>query len=196
MTRLVGLTGGIGTGKSTVCRLFAELGVAVIDADEIAREITAPHQPALHSIVREFGEDILDSYGRLRRDKLRVLVFSDPERRKWLETLLHPLILEEMLRRAKEEKGPYCLLCIPLLVETGQSSLVDHVLVVDAPEALQVQRVIERDHLTIDEVKAIMQAQASRERRLKAAHDVIVNDGGLTKLAEQVKALHQRYSNL
>nr|MDQ3960007.1 dephospho-CoA kinase [Pseudomonadota bacterium] len=193
MTPLIGLTGGIGTGKSTVCKLFAERGVAVIDADAVAKELVAPDQPALQAIVQEFGKGIIDAKGRLRRDRLRSIVFSDPERRKRLEKLLHPLILEEMLNRANRAGGPYCILCIPLLVETDQSSAVDRVLVVDAPQALQIQRVMERDHLTIDEIKAIMHAQASREDRLEAADDVIMNASDMTKLAEQVNALHQKY---
>jgi dephospho-CoA kinase len=193
MTLLIGLTGGIGTGKSTVCKLFAERGVAVIDADAIAKELVALDQPALQAIVQEFGKSIIDAQGRLRRDRLRSIVFSDPERRKRLEKLLHPLILEEMLSRANRAGGPYCILCIPLLIETAQSSAVDRVLVVDAPEALQIQRVIERDHLTIDEIKAIMQAQASREERLEAADDIIMNDSDITQLAEQVQDLHQKY---
>jgi dephospho-CoA kinase len=193
MTLLIGLTGGIGTGKSTVCKLFAERGVAVIDADAVAKELVALDQPALQAIVQEFGKGIIDAKGRLRRDRLRSIVFSDPERRKRLEKLLHPLILEEMLSRANRAEGPYCILCIPLLVETDQSSAVDRVLVVDAPEALQIQRVMERDHLTIDEIKAIMHAQASREDRLEAADDVIMNASDMTKLAEQVNALHQKY---
>jgi dephospho-CoA kinase len=193
MTLLIGLTGGIGTGKSTVCKLFAERGVAVIDADAIAKELVALDQPALQAIVQEFGKSIIDAQGRLHRDRLRSIVFSDPERRKRLEKLLHPLIREEMLSRANRAGGPYCILCIPLLIETAQSSAVDRVLVVDAPEALQIQRVIERDHLTIDEIKAIMQAQASREERLEAADDIIMNDSDITKLAEQVEALHQKY---
>jgi len=193
MTLLIGLTGGIGTGKSTVCKLFAERGVAVIDADAIAKELVALDQPALQAIVQEFGKGIIDVKGRLRRDRLRSIVFSDPERRKRLEKLLHPLILEEMLSRANRAGGPYCILCIPLLVETDQSSAVDRVLVVDAPQALQIQRVMERDHLTIDEIKAIMHAQASREDRLEAADDVIMNASDMTKLAEQVNALHQKY---
>ncbi|HZC01926.1 MAG TPA: dephospho-CoA kinase [Gammaproteobacteria bacterium] len=193
MTPLIGLTGGIGTGKSTVCKLFAERGVAVIDADAVAKELVALDQPALQAIVQEFGKGIIDAKGRLRRDRLRSIVFSDPERRKRLEKLLHPLILEEMLNRANRAGGPYCILCIPLLVETDQSSAVDRVLVVDAPQALQIQRVMERDHLTIDEIKAIMHAQASREDRLEAADDVIMNASDMTKLAEQVNALHQKY---
>ncbi|HEX2245394.1 MAG TPA: dephospho-CoA kinase [Gammaproteobacteria bacterium] len=193
MTLLIGLTGGIGTGKSTVCKLFAERGVAVIDADAVAKELVALDQPALQAIVQEFGKGIIDAKGRLRRDRLRSIVFSDPEQRKRLEKLLHPLILEEMLSRANRAEGPYCILCIPLLVETDQSSAVDRVLVVDAPEALQIQRVMERDHLTIDEIKAIMHAQASREDRLEAADDVIMNASDMTKLAEQVNALHQKY---
>ena len=193
MTLLIGLTGGIGTGKSTVCKLFAERGVAVIDADAVAKELVALDQPALQAIVQEFGKGIIDAKGRLRRDRLRSIVFSDPERRKRLEKLLHPLILKEMLSRANRAGGPYCILCIPLLVETDQSSAVDRVLVVDAPQALQIQRVMERDHLTIDEIKAIMHAQASREDRLEAADDVIMNASDMTKLAEQVNALHQKY---
>lgn len=193
MTLLIGLTGGIGTGKSTVCKLFAERGVAVIDADAVAKELVALDQPALQAIVQEFGKGIIDAKGRLRRDRLRSIVFSDPEQRKRLEKLLHPLILEEMLSRANRVGGPYCILCIPLLVETDQSSAVDRVLVVDAPQALQIQRVMERDHLTIDEIKAIMHAQASREDRLEAADDVIMNASDMTKLAEQVNALHQKY---
>lgn len=193
MTLLIGLTGGIGTGKSTVCKLFAERGVAVIEADAVAKELVALDQPALQAIVQEFGKGIIDAKGRLRRDRLRSIVFSDPERRKRLEKLLHPLILEEMLSRANRAGGPYCILCIPLLVETDQSSAVDRVLVVDAPQALQIQRVMERDHLTIDEIKAIMHAQASREDRLEAADDVIMNASDMTKLAEQVNALHQKY---
>jgi dephospho-CoA kinase len=193
MTLLIGLTGGIGTGKSTACKLFAERGVAVIDADAVAKELVALDQPALQAIVQEFGKGIIDAKGRLRRDRLRSIVFSDPERRKRLEKLLHPLILEEMLNRANRAEGPYCILCIPLLVETDQSSAVDRVLVVDAPQALQIQRVMERDHLTIDEIKAIMHAQASREDRLEAADDVIMNASDMTKLAEQVNALHQKY---
>ena len=193
MTLLIGLTGGIGTGKSTVCKLFAERGVAVIDADAVAKELVALNQPALQAIVQEFGKGIIDAKGRLRRDRLRSIVFSDPGRRKRLEKLLHPLILEKMLSRANRAEGPYCILCIPLLVETDQVSAVDRVLVVDAPEALQIQRVMERDHLTIDEIKAIMHAQASREDRLEAADDVIMNASDMTKLAEQVNALHQKY---
>jgi dephospho-CoA kinase len=193
MTPLIGLTGGIGTGKSTVCKLFAERGVAVIDADAIAKELVALDQPALQAIVQEFGKSIIDAQGRLRRDRLRSIVFSDLERRKRLEKLLHPLILQEMLSRANRAGGPYCILCIPLLIETAQSSAVDRVLVVDAPEALQIQRVIERDHLTIDEIKAIMQAQASREERLEAADDIIMNDSDINQLAEQVQDLHQKY---
>jgi dephospho-CoA kinase len=193
MTLLIGLTGGIGTGKSTVCKLFAERGIAVIDADAVAKELVALDQPALQAIVQEFGKGIIDAKGRLRRDRLRSIVFSDPERRKRLEKLLHPLILKEMLSRANRAGGPYCILCIPLLVETDQSSAVDRVLVVDAPQALQIQRVMERDHLTIDEIKAIMHAQASREDRLEAADDVIMNASDMTKLAEQVNALHQKY---
>lgn len=193
MTLVVGLTGGIGSGKSTVCRLFAQRGAVVIDADEIAAELVAPGEPALASIVREFGEHIVDAEGKLRRDRLRSIVFSDPESRKRLERLLHPRILQEMQYRARAVEAPYCLLCIPLLAETGQSGLVGRVLVVDSPVDLQVRRVTARDHLTVDDVEAIIRVQASRATRLQAADDVIVNDADIGKLERQVGALHQAY---
>ncbi|MFZ5593875.1 MAG: dephospho-CoA kinase [Pseudomonadota bacterium] len=192
----IGLTGGIGSGKSTVADCFAELGVAVIDADQIARELVEPGRPALGAIVDAFGRDILDGSGQLDRARLRALVFDDSTRRRQLETILHPLIRAEMRKRADALEGsgaPYAILNIPLLLETGQTDLADRILVVDTPEELQYQRVRARNGLPDAQIAAIIATQASREQRLAAADDIIVNDGDLSKLQRQTVAMHQRY---
>jgi len=193
MTMRVGLTGGIGSGKTTVCKLFARMGVPVIDADVIARQLVSPGQPALQAIIHEFGEGFLDTQGQLRRFQLRDIVFRDPAKRQRLEDILHPLILQEMENQAGAAESPYCILAIPLLVETGQHWVVDRILVIDCPEELQIRRVMDRDHLTVEEVRVMMQAQTSRGARLKIANDVIVNDGDIIKLEEEVIRLHQNY---
>ena len=192
----IGLTGGIGSGKSTVAKRFTELGIAVIDADEIARELVEPGQPALQSIVTEFGAGVITDKGELDRSQLRKIVFADPQRRKLLESLLHPLIRAEMRRRIDNIKTPYCVLCIPLLVETRQMEMVDKVLVIDSPENLQYQRVKQRDGLPDREIKAILAAQASSKDRLAVANDLIVNDGSADDLYRQVDMLHKKYLQL
>lgn len=192
----IGLTGGIGSGKSTVADYFAELGVPVIDADKIARELVEPGQPALAAIVKIFGRGMLDSNGRLDRARLRALVFDDIDRRKQLEAILHPLIRAGMRARAAalDASGvPYCILCIPLLLETGQTDLADRILVVDVPETLQYQRVRARDGLPDAQIAAIIAAQAGREQRLAAADDVIVNEGDLADVRRRVMEMHRRY---
>lgn len=192
----IGLTGGIGSGKSTVADCFAELGVAVIDADQIARELVEPGRPALDAIINAFGRDILDGNGQLDRARLRTLVFDAPARRQQLEAILHPLIRTEMRERAAalEASGaPYAILCIPLLLETGQADLADRILVVDTPEELQYQRVRARSGLPDAQIAAIIAAQARREQRIAAADDVIVNDEDLAKLRRQVVGMHRRY---
>jgi dephospho-CoA kinase len=196
MSLRIGVTGGIGAGKTTVCELFARFGVSIIDADEIARQLVSPGQPALQAIVQAFGEDLLDIQGQLRRDQLRTLVFSDQEKRERLERILHPLIIQEMEHRAGQCHTPYCILSIPLLTETGLRRLVHRVLVIDCPETLQLQRVMDRDHLTADEVKAIIRAQSPRAGRLNMADDMIVNDAGTEKLEKQVAKLHKAYMAL
>ncbi len=193
MTFCVALTGGIGSGKSTVCALFASLGVPVLDADAIARELVEPGTPALAAIAARFGREIIGADGRLDRARLRSLVFQSDRARRDLEDILHPRILQEMQARARVLQTPYCILSIPLLVETGQARLFDRVLVVDAPEHLQVARVGRRDNLTAAEVEAIMKAQASREDRRRVAGDVIVNAGEIADLRTQVAGLHARY---
>ena len=196
----IGLTGGIGSGKTTVANYFAALGVPVIDADQIARELVAPGQPALQAIVDAFGSAVLDSAGHLDRTRLRAMVFGADAHagpRQLLESILHPLIRTEMQRRAQAMTAPYGLLAIPLLVEGGQTDLVERILVVDAPEALQYQRVRQRDNaLPAEEITAILRAQASRQQRLAVADDIIVNDGDLEKLHQQVLILHQFYQRL
>ena len=188
---MVGLTGGIGSGKSAVCRLFAQLGVPVIDADVVAREVVEPGQPGLEAIVEAFGEEVLGSDGRLDRARLRELVFSDPERRKQLEALLHPRIRAEMDRRIAAVEAPYCIRCVPLLVETGQSADVDRVLVVDVPVETQLRRTLARDGGRRATVQAII--EATRDQRLQVADDVLDNDGDLESLRRRVEMLHDRY---
>ena len=196
----IGLTGGIGSGKSTVAHYFAALGVPVIDADQIARELVSPGQPALQSIVDAFGEAVRDNAGHLDRARLRAMVFgaeAHPGQRPLLESILHPLIRAEMQRRAQAMTAPYGLLSIPLLVEGGQMDQVERILVVDAPEALQYQRVRQRDNVSLDaEITAILRAQATRQQRLAVADDVIVNDADLEKLHQQVVMLHPFYQKL
>lgn len=192
----VGLTGGVASGKSTVARAFAELGAAVIDSDRIAREIVAPGQLALAEIVAAFGPTIVGEDGHLDRKSLREHVFSDSSRRARLESILHPRIASELQARADAAGGPYQVLEIPLLLETGMQTQVDRVLVVDCPVELQVRRVIERDGGSADDARRIVAAQASRELRLAAADDVIVNDSDVDSLHESVRALDRSYRRL
>jgi dephospho-CoA kinase len=190
---VVGLTGGIGSGKSTVAALFADLGITVIDADIIAREVVAPGEQALVSIVKRFGQTIVDQQGQLDRRQLRDRIFSQPEQKIWLNNLLHPLIRQQMLQQTRQATSSYCILAIPLLVENNLQTLVDRVLVVDVSEATQLSRTVRRDNNSEQQVKNIMQAQASRQQRLALADDVIYNDGDPTELAPQVKKLHNHY---
>lgn len=190
---VVGLTGGIGSGKSVVAERFAALGVPVIDADVIARELVAPGQPALREIVEAFGTDVLNPDGTLDRAALRTVVFSNPAARTRLEAILHPPIRTEMLRRIQAYSAPYCILVIPLLVETGQANLVDRILVVDVEPSIQYKRIARRDGLTAPEIDAILAVQADRRTRLETADDVIDNSGEPSDLDPQVSALHTHY---
>ncbi len=190
---LIGMTGGIGVGKSTVTRFFRELGTPVIDADEVARQIVQPGSESLNEIISAFGPDILDQNGELDRARLREIIFSNAQKRHLLEGILHPRILEEMRRQAAQLSAPYCILSIPLLVETGHTGIVDRILVIDVPEEVQRQRAMQRDNLTARAYQAITMAQASREDRLAVANDVITNDGSLEALQQQVEALHRKY---
>jgi len=193
---VIGLTGGIGSGKSTVADLFAALGAPVIDADVIARDITLPNGPAFAPIIAHFGTDILQQNGTLNRAALRDLIFTHPQERQWLEALLHPLIRDSIKRQLDNINAAYCLLVIPLLVETGAYPFINRILVVDAPEALQTERVMTRDQASEAQIKSIIQTQVSREARLSKANDVITNNSTLENLTEQVAALHKKYLNI
>lgn len=189
----IGLTGGIGSGKSTISALFAAHGVPVIDADAIAHQLTVPGSPATTQILQRFGPDVAATTGGIDRQRLARRIFDDPGARAQLEEILHPLIRAEMLRRQNNIDAPYCLLVIPLLIETGQRDMVDRVLAVDVDEDSQIARVAARDGRSAAEIRAILSAQANRARRLKMADDVIDNTGDMAALKAQVDALHRKY---
>lgn len=189
----IGLTGGIASGKSTVAKLFAALGIPVIDTDEIAREVVAPGSALLPQLIARFGDGILNREGALDRAALRAIVFADPAARAELDALTHPAILERMRARSATAGGPYQILAIPLLVEKGAAREVDRVLVIDSDEAAQIRRLQARDGATLEQARAILAAQAPRATRLAIADDVIVNDGDLHRLRDQVGHLHARY---
>ena len=192
----VALTGGIGSGKSAVAELFSALGVTVSDADAISHALTAPGGAALGPIAETFGKKVISADGGLDRAALREQVFADPAARRRLEGILHPMIRARMQTELAADPGPYVVLAIPLLVETGQTDMADRVLVVDAPEAVCIERVRRRSALTPEQVRRIMASQASRAERLAAADDVIENTGDLADLAPEVQALHKRYLSL
>ena len=196
MTYVIGLTGGIGSGKTAVSDIFQSLGISVVDADLASRVVVEKGRPALAEIAHHFGDDILLADGSLDRAKLRALVFKDPVERRWLERLTHPLIRQEIKAGLDNATSPYTLLVSPLLVESGQSELTDRVLVVDVPEELQLSRTMQRDNNPASQVQSIIKAQASRETRLSYADDVIVNDGSLEDLQVQVETLHRKYLKL
>lgn len=194
--KIIGLTGGIGSGKTTVSNLFEELGVPVIDADVIARQVVEPGQAALTEIRQQFGDGVIDEGGHLDRDALRQIVFGHPERRRTLEALLHPAIEQEMLDQASQLKTHYCLFVIPLIIEAQQQHLVDRILVVDAPDQLRRQRVKQRSQLDDKQIDAIFAAQVNRDARLRHADDIIYNSSNLDDLRTQVLYLHNRYNEI
>lgn len=190
---VIGLTGGIGSGKTTVADLFAEHGIPIIDADVLAREVTLPDQPAFIAIVNHFGKAILLPDGTLNRKQLRQIIFDHANEKSWLEKLLHPLIRQILETRIKTLPGPYCIAVVPLLLEVTPYPFIDRILVIDAPTSLQIERVGKRDQVSADLVESIMKTQMKREHRLEKAHDVILNDGDLSHLATQVENLHKKY---
>ncbi|MCK5667272.1 MAG: dephospho-CoA kinase, partial [Thiotrichaceae bacterium] len=189
----IGLTGGIASGKTTVSNQFAKFGVPIIDADEIAHALVEPGQPALELIIQTFGYDIINSEGRLIRAKLRKKIFADSQQRQRLEAILHPRIRQTMQEQIAMLCCSYCVLSIPLLLETQQQNTVDRVLVVDCPPALQRQRLMARNGLDKTDAEQIIKAQAKREARLAIANDLIYNDSNFDKLCGQVLALHRIY---
>lgn len=197
MSYRVGLTGGIGSGKSTVASLFAELGVPVIDTDVISHQLTQSGGAAIPAIRTEFGEDYIDASGALDRVKMRELVFSDNSAKQRLEKILHPLILAQAKFQAESSPAPYVLLVVPLLFETsGYQGWLDHTVTVDCSEKTQIARATRRNGLNEQTVRAIMARQVSRSRRLQLADDAIRNDATLTELRLQTAQLHQHYLNL
>ncbi|MGH1469781.1 MAG: dephospho-CoA kinase [Cellvibrionaceae bacterium] len=193
---VVGVTGGIGSGKTAVTDTLKSFGITIVDADIVSREVVALGQPALKEIETHFGKDILDSEGTLDRGKLREIIFQDPEERKWLESLLHPLIYSEIQKQLQNAVSRYAVLVSPLLVETGQNLMTNRILVVDAPEENQLQRASARDGVSVEQVKSIMKAQTSRDDRKAKADDIIFNDQDLFHLQEQTKKLHELYLKL
>jgi len=192
----VGLTGGIGSGKSTVSNIFRKLDVPVIDADEIARMIVTPGQPAHAEILDKFGHEILTPSGELDRKKLRKQIFSDPDKKLMLESILHPLIYQEILDSCSQINSPYCLVVVPLLLETAGEKYVDRILVVDCDEEDQITRALARDNTSRDDIIRIMGSQISREERLARADDRIYNNHDLNHLQKQVTDLHKIYLSL
>lgn len=193
---IVGVTGGIGSGKTTVTDAFAEFGIEVIDADVIARQVVEPASPALQEIRAHFGDQVIHSDGTLNRTALRELIFADEREKDWLNQLLHPLIRVGIKTSLKSASSVYCILSAPLLLENKLTYLCDRVLVVDVSEATQVMRTMARDNTNEAQVQAIMQAQISRPERLAGADDIIDNDGPVANISAQVQVLHQRYLQL
>lgn len=191
---VVAITGGIGSGKTTVANQFAELGIEVVDADIIAREVVEPGTPALAAIAAHFGTDVIAPDGRLDRRQLRERVFTDPQAKGWLNALLHPLIRSEMQRQCAAARSPYCLLVVPLLVENRLTALANRVLVIDVDEATQIERTCRRDGVSREQAEAILAAQASRTERLAAADDVLDNQNGTPEaIKSRIFALHETY---
>lgn len=193
---IIGLTGGIGSGKSEVSRRFEQLGITVVDADIVAREVVNIGRVALSEISAHFGQDILNADGRLNRAKLRSRIFENPDEKHWLENLLHPIIRKEIVTQLAQSKTPYTILSSPLLLETKQDELVNRVLVIDATENMQIERASARDKNNKEQIKKIMAAQINRIERCQKADDIIENHGDLDELDLAVKKLHAFYLQL
>jgi dephospho-CoA kinase len=190
---VVGLTGGIGSGKTAVSDRFAQLGIAVVDADLASRAVVEPGRPALDAVREHFGDAVIAADGSLDRKALGAIVFADPGERRRLEQITHPYINEYLANALASADSPYAILAHPLLIETSQARVCQRVLVVDVPEALQIERTVARDGREESQVREILAAQASREQRLTAADDVIVNDQDLAHLDREVARLHEQY---
>jgi len=194
----IALTGGIGSGKSSVANFFKGLGTAIIDADEISHQLTAAHSPYVKKIADHFGQSILNADHTLNREQLRKIIFQNKREKRWLESLLHPAIYKQMLQQAQALQAPYVILVIPLLIETllAPKSIAKRILVVDASLDNQIQRIQARTMLPLSEINTMILSQADRTKRLAHADDIIENNGSLDNLREQVKRLHQKYLSL
>lgn len=193
---VVGLTGGIGSGKTAVSDRFHALGINVVDADIAARVVVEPGKPALQEIQKHFGAAIIQANGSLDRAILREKVFKDDQERKWLEQLLHPLINEEIRKELASSSSPYTMLVSPLLIETRQSRFTQRILVVDVPLETQIERTMARDNNSEEQVRNIIKVQTSRQERVASADDIIVNDQDIDKLDQSVSELHAKYLEL
>ncbi|AHE67406.1 dephospho-CoA kinase [Legionella oakridgensis] len=189
----IGLTGNIGSGKSTVAALFAKLGIDVISADTIAKKLTQQGQPAFYKIIEHFGDTIKEESGNINRRQLRQLVFDKPKERQWLENLLHPLIRQEIAREINYCQSPYCIIEIPLLPDKKDYPYLDRILFIQADKEIQIARLIARDQCTRQEAQTILTTQAATEKHLQIADDVLINNGSLQQLKNQIETLHQRY---
>ncbi|RIZ66670.1 MAG: dephospho-CoA kinase [Methylococcales bacterium] len=192
----IGLTGGIGCGKTTVSKLFEQLNIQVIDADILAHQLVEIDQPALKEIALAFGTDMLNVDGSLNRKKLSQIIFSDSQQKQKLEAILHPLIYEAIQTALKSIDSAYCIISIPLLFETNMIDLVDRILVIDCPEQTQIERVLKRDAMPLAQIQAIIANQVSRTYRRSHAHDLIDTSIANDKLAESIKKLHNSYISL
>jgi len=192
----IGLTGGIGSGKSTACKIFEDLDVPVIDADKIAHELVRPDQPAFKKIIDTLGTDYLTQEGELDRNRLRSAVFDDVTTKKELESILHPMVFEEIEHRVASIKAPYCIICIPLLIETNAMNKVDRVLAIEIPEELQISRASQRDNVPFSDIENIARTQITGEIRLTNADDILHNDQDIEFLREQITNLHKQYMKL
>ena len=193
---IIGLTGGIASGKTTVADLFSELGVDLVDADIVAREVVAIGTPALKKITQHFGSRVIQANGELNRNELRTIIFSDESDKQWLNNLLHPLIRTTIIQQLSACQSPYCLLVAPLLLENNMQEMVNKVLVVDVDVATQIARTVARDNTNIEQAQAIIASQIPRERRLEQADFIIKNTGMINKLTNDVKKLHHEYSKI
>jgi len=189
----VGLTGGIGCGKSTVSDLFKQYSIPVIDADEISHALVTPNSSALQKISTYFGQDCLTASGHLNRSHLREIIFNNALKKTQLEAIMHPLIFAEIDKQVQQSNASYCIISIPLLIETNMQSSVDHILVVDCPETEQIKRVQLRDELTTSQVQAIIRSQVSREQRIAEANSIIDNQLNNDQLVQQVHDLHLKF---
>ncbi|MCH9047510.1 MAG: dephospho-CoA kinase [Proteobacteria bacterium] len=196
MVLRIGLSGGIGSGKSTACEIFSELKVPVIDADVIAVKAVEPGMPALQSIIDEFGVKIITKDGYLNRKELRDRIFKNESDRRKLESILHPVIYKEIARQTKGINSAYCIISIPLLLETGPSDIIDRILVIDIPKELQLSRASARDNASLKNIETIIHSQISRDDRLAAADDIINNEGDIENLRKQIYDLHEFYKSI
>jgi dephospho-CoA kinase len=192
----IGLTGGIASGKSTACRLFAQYGIPIIDADVIARQLVEPNQQAYDEIIRTFGDEICLPNGELNRRYIRQLIFSDDKAKQQLEMIIHPRIRLQLIQQSNALHTPYCIVAIPLLVEANMAELVDRILVIDIDLSLQLNRLCARDNMPVDDAQLIINSQVERQQRLACADDVIANNNGPENIKKQVASLHKKYLSL